>query len=269
MHIKALFLDLDGTSLNSDQQLSPRLVSALTKLHRHGVEIVFCTGRGFTGTKLFLEQLGICNYVVNFNSARILDLKRDELLYEAILDPQIVEQTFTFAHQHNIAPNFYHNDVFYTKTVDNDLLYYRELTGEQYHVFTTPHEITNLAVTKAVYIVPESSMEYLSLQATNFFPAASVYSSSDTYLEIMPKDVTKAFGVNTIIQKIGIKPEECMAFGDQWNDYDMLKFVGKGFIMNNAPEALKARFSQEQHALTNDCDGVAIQLEKHFNLSYE
>ena len=59
-----------------------------------------------------------------------------------------------------------------------------------------------------------------------------------------------------LLKKYGISPEETMAFGDQWNDLEMLKFVKYGYLMGNAEEELKEKFSDDRITLSNDEDGI-------------
>ena len=58
------------------------------------------------------------------------------------------------------------------------------------------------------------------------------------------------------LKKYDISPEETMAFGDQWNDLEMLKFVKYGYLMGNATEELKQEFSKDKITLSNDEDGI-------------
>ena len=41
----------------------------------------------------------------------------------------------------------------------------------------------------------------------------------------------KGLAIKELLKKYGISPEETMAFGDQWNDLEMLKFVKYGYLM--------------------------------------
>ena len=58
----------------------------------------------------------------------------------------------------------------------------------------------------------------------------------------------------------GVAPEDAAAFGDNFNDVQMLEAVGMPYLMGNAPEALKERFCN--HAPDNDHDGIAWALEE-------
>ena len=80
--------------------------------------------------------------------------------------------------------------------------------------------------------------------------------SKPHYLECLNKEVNKGLAIKELLKKYGISPEETMAFGDQWNDLEMLKFVKYGYLMGNATEELKEKFSDDRITLSNDEDGI-------------
>ena len=61
---------------------------------------------------------------------------------------------------------------------------------------------------------------------------------------------------------MGYTPEQMIAFGDAQNDSTMLKFVGTGVAMGNASDEVKAL--ADEVTLTNEEDGIAVALAKHF-----
>ena len=73
----------------------------------------------------------------------------------------------------------------------------------------------------------------------------------------------KAAGLNRLLERWKILPEECVAFGDGGNDIEMLKFCGKSFAVDNAPQNVKnaAKFV----CPSNESDGVLVTLEKLFH----
>jgi hydroxymethylpyrimidine pyrophosphatase-like HAD family hydrolase len=74
------------------------------------------------------------------------------------------------------------------------------------------------------------------------FPCLSIMRSSDILIEIMNKGITKSGAVSFLCDRWQIPLEETVAFGDNYNDYDMLKTVGEAFLMGNAPKELQAEF---------------------------
>ena len=63
------------------------------------------------------------------------------------------------------------------------------------------------------------------------------------------------------MEKLGIRPEECIAFGDAENDISMLEYAGIGVAMGNATDQVKA--IADEITLSNEEDGIAHSLYKH------
>lgn len=89
-----------------------------------------------------------------------------------------------------------------------------------------------------------------------------LYRSKNTYLEINTKSVSKASAIEVLRQSFQVKVEEIIAFGDNWNDIEMLRYVGHGVAMENAPDGVK-KYADEI-APKHTEDGVAQMLEKYF-----
>ncbi len=92
------------------------------------------------------------------------------------------------------------------------------------------------------------------------FPALSIARSSDILLEIMPSGITKSSAVKTLCKLWNIPLESTVAFGDNYNDIEMLETVAQSFLMGNAPEEPKTRFSNVTNS--NDNDGIYRGLTK-------
>ena len=86
--------------------------------------------------------------------------------------------------------------------------------------------------------------------------------SSEYYMEILQEGVNKGSAVKKVLEESGVSKDEAMAFGDHWNDKEMLQYVKYGYLMGNAPENLKEVFDKEKIIAANNEDGVAQILEK-------
>ena len=76
----------------------------------------------------------------------------------------------------------------------------------------------------------------------------------------MAKGISKAEALNRFCDHLGILPRETIAFGDNYNDVEMLEAAGRGYVMGNAPEEILQRFPL--HTADNDHDGIAKALER-------
>jgi len=93
---------------------------------------------------------------------------------------------------------------------------------------------------------------------------ADVFFSYHSVVEIMPKGISKGLALEELMQNEGIDASEIMAFGDGLNDYEMLKWVGKGLIMENANKTLIEKLPELEIIGNNNEEGVAKYLSENF-----
>ena len=110
--------------------------------------------------------------------------------------------------------------------------------------------------TKALFIGENSILMELKKELEEKLPHINFVFSKPHYLECLNNEVNKGLAIKELLRKYDISPEETMAFGDQWNDLEMLKFVKYGYLMGNATEELKQEFSKDKITLSNDEDGI-------------
>ena len=92
------------------------------------------------------------------------------------------------------------------------------------------------------------------------FPDLSVMRSLPHLLEIIERTVSKATGIAVLLDHYGIDRSEALAFGDNYNDIEMLRYVGHSVAMGNAPDEIKDIADSVTEA--NDADGIYHFLKK-------
>ena len=91
-----------------------------------------------------------------------------------------------------------------------------------------------------------------------------IFKSRDIIVEMMPKGVHKAAGLNQLVKHLGLSSENVMAMGDEENDLSMLKWAGLGVAMANGV-AIAKEIADAVTSRTNDESGVAEAVKKiHF-----
>ena len=91
-------------------------------------------------------------------------------------------------------------------------------------------------------------------------PQLTVVRSSPILVEIMQKGVNKAHAIEWLCRVLGISAENAIAFGDNYNDLEMLHAVGHPIVMENAPGEIRAMFSDI--TTDNDHDGIVVALKR-------
>jgi HAD superfamily hydrolase (TIGR01484 family) len=118
------------------------------------------------------------------------------------------------------------------------------------------HKVMCMGSKEALDVVMES--------LTLAFPdELHLYRSKDTYIEIASKEISKLTGIKTLLEHsyADLSLEHCIAFGDNYNDIEMLSAVKVGVAVENAKEeVLKIA---DDITDTNHNDGVAKAILKH------
>lgn len=118
-------------------------------------------------------------------------------------------------------------------------------------------------ILKFALLVPnEKSGEYEKILREKLTGALTPTTSGYNSIDLIIPGCHKASGIKRLVERFGITPAECAAFGDSGNDIEMLRYCGESYAMGNAAQSVKdvAKYT----CLTNEEDGVLVELEKIF-----
>lgn len=117
MKYKLLVLDVDGTLLNNQKEISPRTLAALLKVQQMGVHIVLASGRPTNGVMPIAEKLELNHYggyILSYNGGQIINVQTGELLFEKRIDPEWIPYFEKKAKKNDFAIFTYHKDFILT-----------------------------------------------------------------------------------------------------------------------------------------------------------
>jgi len=265
MKYKMIVLDLDGTLTNSKKEITPKTKQTLMKAQEKGVRIVLASGRptyGITALadELELEKFG--GYILAFNGGKITDCETKEIVYEQMLDEQLVPYLYNAAINAGMAILTYQGEGIAT-TKSNDAYVQHEAFINKMPVVQYDDFLNQLQypINKCLIVGDPTPLHQLELKiAEEMEGKMSVYRSADFFLECVPLGIDKAQSLSRLINKLGIAREEIIACGDGYNDLSMIQFAGLGVAMENAAEEVKA--NADFITLSNEEDGVAHVVEK-------
>jgi Cof subfamily protein (haloacid dehalogenase superfamily) len=259
---KIVFSDIDGTLLNSEHKVTKLTRDAIIALQGKGIPFVPISARSPSGIYPILLENGFNCPIIAYSGGLILDEKRNILLHIGIDMPEANEIIEYIESEHFDASwCIYSLDEWIVKDKKDPRIIREEqivkAQAKQGSVFTLQ---TDSKINKILCICnPEHILE-IEYKLKRKFPKYSIVKSSDILIEIMQSGVTKASAVKAMCSTLKIDTSAAIAFGDNYNDCEMLKIVGCGFVMGNSPKIIKMEVGNV--TLDNDHNGIPAALNK-------
>lgn len=260
MTYRAIYSDIDGTLLNRAHRMSPRTLAITQRLAQAGIPIILVSARPPLAITPFTDAIGGKQPLIAFNGALILDGDLNEL-YSVTLDDADLNRLETLLENDPAITsiNYYQGMHWYSPDPDNFWTVQEgDITGLR--ATKRPANLTN--VHKILVMGDAPVIRALQERLKPQFPHLEIHRSKDEYLEIVNKRATKAQAIAFMGERLGVPAAESVAFGDNYNDLDMLRYAGYSVAMGNAPDDIKAECSIV--TAPNDEDGLAQVLERLF-----
>lgn len=271
--IRLLALDIDGTLLNSQFQISDANLSALQRARAAGIEVVLVTGRRHDFAMPIAQQLGFEDLWLISSNGAITRSLAGETFYRDLLPADLCRElcgamiefrgntVLTFDKKAKGSIVLEHlNDL------ENSIRRWLEKNLE-YIDFVIPIEDSLVTdPVQAMFCGPIARMHQAlaALQNCHLSERITVlrteYPVRDlSIVDILNQGCSKGHALERWAAFRGLSRDQVMAVGDNYNDIEMLAFAGYPVIMGNASEDLRSRGWKV--TLTNDEDGVAAALE--------
>lgn len=277
MDLKAIVLDIDGTLLNDQKEISPRTRDSLLRAQEAGIKVVLASGRPISAMQRFSEELKMQQHnglLLSYNGACVTDCATNETLFSQSMSDEVGKEILTHLANFEVKPMVAHQDYMYVNNVYDcmitappnglkNIIEYESRSGN-----FKLCEVDNLAefVDFPLHkILVAGEPEYLEKNwkviMQPFEGRVSGYFSAPFYFEFTDKGIDKAFALDKSLQPLGISSENVISFGDGENDTSIIAYAGVGVAMGNAIDALKA--NANEITLSNNEDGIAHMLEKY------
>lgn len=259
--IQVIFSDIDGTLLNKEHQVTPRTRNALIQVVNCGVDFVPVSARMPSAIRTVTDPIDISGAVIAYNGALILG-KDDEILESTVIDTVQLQSIYEFIRKEtlDLAWNIYVEDKWYVRNRQDFWIEREEDIVAVTATELDEAEVKLLDYAHKVLLMGKADevMRACDIMKQRF-PVLSIMPSGPHLLEIMAAGVNKGRAIVSYMQKMDIQPSKSLAFGDNFNDVEMLRQAGRGILMGNAPQVLQEEFAD----ITSDHnhDGIANALE--------
>lgn len=258
---KIIFSDVDGTLLNLEHKITALTEQAIKKLKKKGIPFVIISARSPAGLYPILNEYDFKCPIVSYSGALILGENGDVLFHKGI-EKSNAKRIIAFIENNHFDMTWcaYSLNEWIVKNKNDSRIVREETIVKTKAIQGSIDSITDNAVNKILCICnPQKTIE-IEEKLKEAFWGYSIVRSSDILLEIMENGISKANAVHTLCSLWDIRLENAIAFGDNYNDVEMLEAVGHGFLMGNAPDELKKRIKTHTH--DNNNDGIYYALLK-------
>jgi len=270
--IKLVAIDIDGTLLTPQGEISPRTLTAVRAAQEAGIVVTLATARRYLNTRQLADTLGLSIPLITYDSALIIQHPQGDILHTHPLQALIAQQAVDILIRHAIQPVVHH------------------ITHGVEEIWTGPAELDNIWIADYFAAFPRviQRMPYTTLCTGHTDPLRVVaFATEDVIADLIPEVSTlqcswnaikqgnfgyaemaimhthcsKASGLTALAQQLGIPLAQVMAIGDNNNDIEMLEAVGWGVAMGQASDTVRS--IAQAITTSNAEDGVALAIERY------
>ncbi len=273
MKYKILALDLDGTLLDSNLNISQKAKNKIEEITKEGVRIILCTGRRFSTVLPYMENLNFSDEIIINNGIIIKNIKTKKTIYSNYLSSDIYQKVISFSKNIKLpilvlVDEYPHYEV--CIDVDKDANeYHIEYVEENKKMCRVVDSLNNLPTEKI--IVCSILYKYEALRKIEFsltqqlneyincFTIRNIkYKGSS--MEVFAKRASKWNALRFLARKYAVQPSEIIAIGDDVNDIEMISNAGIGIAMQNAFDEVKK--VADYVTASRDENGVVKAIDK-------
>jgi len=258
MRIELIALDLDGTLLGPDEQISPRNRAAIRRSLDSGVRVVLVTGRGVDLPIKISKELNLNLPVICCHGALTKDFGANRTLTHLPLPLQYAKPMVEYAEHNGLSLAIYVEELFWR--LEGSRVYMDDMTGPGWKEAKTFGDVLHQAPTFIRFLGHES-VEAMRSEFGDW-PLNLHYETWGEFVEcaVLNRDANKKHALARLCADFQILPERVLAVGDSRNDVPMLRWAGTGVAMGNALDEVKE--TVRYVTASNVDDGVALAIER-------
>lgn len=241
---KLIAVDVDGTLVNSNGQITARTREALIAATKAGHEVMIVSGRATFGLRHQAKTLAFDKYggvLSSFNGGELFDFKEKKVLASHKMDYDLAKEILEFSKDLDLELMIFDGDKILTDRPDG---YYVKRESEIIDMDIKP--IKNLkngldfAPNKFLFAQDPDKIDKPARELLKKFgDVTEQVKSSRFYYEVMPKGLSKGASIIEACKIFGIDIKDTIVFGDEMNDISMFEVAGTGVAMGNAVESIK------------------------------
>lgn len=262
--IKLIATDLDGSLLDDNKQPPADLDSVLAQLKAENVAFAAVTGRNFDAARQALgdrvnNMICVCN-----NGANIYEYGTNTINHPLTKD-RVTHTLDAVKNMENTIPLLFTMDRCYAVPGPQGFMDWAanpysplDWLDSYDDFYSLTEDVYKISVYDGSGNISEYSYPVIRQRVAD---DTAVYVSGEIWVDIVSGKASKGYGLQLIMDKLGVSRDETMAFGDYFNDESLLAAAGWPFVMANGVQPLKDKYSH--HADTNNNGGVTKAIREY------
>ena len=265
--IRLVLVDIDGTLLTSRQEVTQPTRDAIGKLKNKGVKFGIATGRSPYAVRNLVHEWGIADVtdlIMGFNGGSVYDMHTGEMTSVLTISGQAVPAIKKDLEGFDFNIGMYEFETF--KAMKDNAIARRVAKSNRFEFIQDDFSsYLDKQMGKLLVMAEKEEMDrivkhYETLPPNDLY---HTFRSGANLLECVNPELSKSKGIRLLLERLGLRPDQLMTIGDAMNDFDMIRdYVG--VAMGNADPRVTAVATYT--TLSNDEDGIAVFLNKYFDL---
>lgn len=250
-NIKLVGVDLDGTLLDDNKELTPELVEIIKELSKNGVHIVPITGRPLSGVPRCIREIEEIEYAITSNGSQITDVRTGKALFSFPIDNKTANEIIDILEQEDCMYEVFADSVGYIKQEEYDhhkkrfagtpfgeyLFESRRVTPSIKKLFSTSSKDAD----EVFILCNDEEIRNSIADKMRKINDIQLCLIADKFLEITNKGTDKGNALEALCNHLNIDLQNTIAFGDGENDLQFLEKAGIAVAMANAVDEVKQK----------------------------
>ena len=266
--IRLIVCDLDGTIVGESNQINREVKQAIQAVQAKGVQVAIATGRMYQAALRFHQDVGSTLPLMSYQGAFMKHPQTGEILQHLTMPSEAALKLLDYFEQPELrellSVHFYIDDRLYVREILPETKLYAERSQVEPIPVGDLRRVLDREPTKVLALSNEPAVidRLLTSLRQQYTPAELYFTKSvATFFEATHPQVNKGAAVRYLAEDIlGLRPENVMTIGDNFNDLEMIQYAGVGIAMGNAPDGVKA--VAQWVAPDVEADGAVAAIER-------
>ena len=242
MSVKIILSDIDGTFLTDDKKVTDLTAQAAKSIVAKGLHLVLVSARMPEAIYPITDGIGLPRLPVISYSGGLVLTENEEVLHDKKMPLDDTKNILAEIDKRwvGVCINYYSGRKWYVRTIEYNVQHEIDITQAKAEVADFYKLIDeNILPNKIMIICTPPTCKEMETELGKMFPRLNVVRSAPYLLEIMDKSVSKAVGIEILLKHYNFSVDEAIAFGDNYNDLEMLEYIPRSVAMKNAPDKVK------------------------------